>query len=100
MPRRRLQRSEVTLEALGHLPNLGMTRRHEIKVAADIDPHRRQKVLLKTYEAAPADFESLLSIQGVGAKRLRALAPTSELIGGKDGTPFPVDRATYDRPSK
>jgi hypothetical protein len=52
-------------------------------------------------------------LPGVGAKTLRALALTSELIygtkasfrdparfsfahGGKDGTPFPVDRAAYD----
>jgi hypothetical protein len=71
-------------------------------------------VLLKTYAAAPADFEALLTIEGVGAKTLRALALTSELVygvqashrdparyafahGGKDGTPFPVDRATYDK---
>ena len=50
---------------------------------------------------------------GVGAKALRALALTAELTygepasvrdpvsysfahGGKDGTPYPVDRATYD----
>ena len=50
----------------------------------------------------------------MGAKTLRALALTSELVygtrasvrdparfsfahGGKDGTPYPVDRATYDR---
>ena len=81
---------------------------------ADIDPKRLQKILLKTYEAAPANFEALLGMEGVGAKTLRALALTSELIygtkasvrdparysfahGGKDGTPFPVDRATYDK---
>src|SRR5204863_8620248 len=68
----------------------------------------------RTYESAPRDFESLLAIEGVGPKTLRALALTSELIygvqasrrdparysfahGGKDGTPFPVDRLTYDK---
>jgi hypothetical protein len=107
------QRPEVTLEALGHLPTLEMPRRHDVR-AADIDPAHLRKVLLKTYERVPADFETLLSIEGVGAKTLRALALTSELIygeraslrdparfsfahGGKDGTPYPVDRATYDR---
>ena len=81
--------------------------------SADIDPKHLAKVLLKTYEEAPKDFEALLCTPGVGAKTLRALALTSELIygdrasirdparfsfahGGKDGTPFPVDRATYD----
>ena len=107
------QSPHATLEALGHLPTLDMPRRHHVKTL-DIDPRRLQKVLLRTYEAAPADFEALLSIEGVGAKTLRALALTSELIygttasrrdparysfahGGKDGTPFPVDRETYDR---
>jgi Uncharacterized conserved protein len=90
-----------------------MPRRHEV-TAGDINPKYLAKVLLRTYERAPADFESLLSIEGVGAKTLRALALTSELIygtrashddparfsfahGGKDGTPYPVDRQTYDK---
>jgi hypothetical protein len=107
------QKPEVTLQAVSHLPLLDMPRRHHIGVD-DIDPRYLHRVLLRTYEKAPADFESLLSIEGVGAKTLRALALTSELIygtrasqrdparfafahGGKDGTPFPVDRATYDK---
>jgi uncharacterized protein len=73
-----------------------------------------EKILLKTYERAPEDFETLLGIEGVGPKTLRALALASELVhgtpatmcdparfsfahGGKDGTPFPVDRLTYDK---
>jgi hypothetical protein len=56
----------------------------------------------------------LAGIEGVGPRTLRALALTSELIygtpastrdparfafahGGKDGTPFPVDRRTYEQ---
>jgi hypothetical protein len=106
------EKPEVTLGALGHLPLLEMPRRHHVTVA-DIDPRYLEKVLLRTYEAKPADFAALLSIEGVGAKTLRALALTAELVygvqashrdparyafahGGKDGTPFPVDRATYD----
>lgn len=55
----------------------------------------------------------MLGIPGVGPKTIRALTLASELLhgtpaslrdparfafahGGKDGTPFPVDRATYD----
>ena len=107
------EKPEVTLGAMQHLPLLDMPRRHEV-AAIDIDPKYLQKILLRTYECAPADFESLLAIEGVGAKTLRALALTSELIygtsashrdparysfahGGKDGTPYPVDRATYDK---
>jgi hypothetical protein len=87
--------------------------RHPVR-PADIDPKRLHKTLLTTYERAPDDFESLLGIAGVGPKSLRALALVAELIhgarastrdparfafahGGKDGTPFPVDRGTYDQ---
>jgi hypothetical protein len=94
-------------------PTLEMPARHELTLA-DCDPRRLQTVLLSTYERAPADFQSLLGLEGVGARTLRALALVAEVIygtpastrdparfafahGGKDGTPFPVDRATYDR---
>jgi len=70
-------------------------------------------VLLAAYEAQPEDYTGLLAVRGVGAKGLRALALVAELTygepasvrdpvsfawahGGKDGTPFPVDRDTYD----
>jgi hypothetical protein len=99
------RKPEVTL--------LEMGRRHDVTLN-DINPKYLRKILLRTYERSPPDFESLLGIEGVGAKTLRALALTSELIygtrastqdparysfahGGKDGTPFPVDRATYDK---
>ena len=68
---------------------------------------------MSTWQSAPADFETLLAIKGVGPATLRALALVSELLygapassrdparfsfahGGKDGFPFPVDRRTYD----
>ncbi len=95
------------------LPELVMPRRHWVQ-QADISPAYLHKIMLKTYEQAPEDFQSLLGIAGVGAKTLRALALTAELIygtktsirdparfsfahGGKDGTPYPVDREGYDR---
>lgn len=98
---------------LSRRPELLMPRRHWVQ-RDDINPQYLHKILLKTYEAAPQDFASLLQIQGVGAKTLRALALTAELIygtktsirdparfsfahGGKDGTPFPVDRENYDK---
>ncbi|MFB6204537.1 MAG: DUF763 domain-containing protein [Candidatus Nanohaloarchaea archaeon] len=69
--------------------------------------------LQEAYEVQPADYEELLSVKGVGKKSLRALALISELVygsesswddpakysyahGGKDGTPYPVDREKYD----
>jgi hypothetical protein len=79
----------------------------------DVDTRYLSKILLQTYERAPEDFETLLGIEGVGPRTLRALSLASELIygtrastrdparfafahGGKDGIPFPVDRQTYD----
>lgn len=70
-------------------------------------------MLLTTYERQPHEYTDLLATPGVGAKALRALSLVAELTygepasvrdpvsfsfahGGKDGTPYPVDRATYD----
>jgi hypothetical protein len=87
--------------------------RHDVRLS-DIRPDRLRSVLLKTYERQPEDFEGLLGIRGVGPKTIRSLSLLSELLygkppscrdparfsfahGGKDGTPYPVDRKTYDR---
>ncbi len=102
------------LAELEHLPLLRMPARHPLLATADVDPKRLHQTLLLTYERAPADFESLLGTPGLGPKSLRALTLVAELIhgarastrdparfafahGGKDGTPFPVERATYDQ---
>lgn len=102
-----------TLRTIDRLPELVMPRRHTLELR-DVAPARLHRALLRTYEAAPADFRALLRVKGVGAKTLRALALVAELIygtpastrdparfafahGGKDGTPFPVDRDTYDQ---
>jgi hypothetical protein len=106
------QDPSVVLSALRNIPALTMPRRHAVLIA-DVNPQYLQKILLKTYERAPEDFETLLGMEGVGARTLRALALTAEVIygtpastrdparfsfahGGKDGFPFPVDRDTYD----
>jgi hypothetical protein len=95
------------------LPTLELPHRHPLFAAADIEPRHLRKVLLETYENSPEDFEALLGVQGLGPKTLRALALVAELVygtpvslrdparfafahGGKDGTPMPVDRSTYD----
>jgi hypothetical protein len=108
------QPPDVTLRALAKLPTLTMPARHALLPELDVAPRYLEKILLKTYERAPEDFETLLGIEGVGPKTLRALALASELVhgtpaslrdparfafahGGKDGTPFPVDKLTYDR---
>lgn len=72
-----------------------------------------EKILWKLCDEQPESYEKLLSTQGVGPKTIRALALVSEVIygakpsyedparysfahGGKDATPYPVDRKTYD----
>ena len=92
---------------------LEMPAGHAVDVRRDLDPKLVHTVLLRTYEAAPADFEALLALPGVGARSVRALALVAELVygapasvrdparfsfahGGKDGHPYPVDRQTYD----
>lgn len=73
-----------------------------------------EKILSKLTEAKPENYEALLATEGVGPKTIRALSLVSELIygakpsyedpsrysfafGGKDGTPYPVDRESYDK---
>ena len=113
-------RPETTIEAIeksaasGTVPELLLPKRHMLFPELDVDTRYLSKILLRTYERAPADFESLLGIEGVGPRTLRALALASEVIygtkastrdparfafahGGKDGIPFPVDRETYDK---
>ena len=93
---------------------LTMPRRHPVVVRHDVDPKRLATVLLGTYARGATNFEQVLGTPGVGAKSLRALSLIAELLygekastrdparfsfahGGKDGTPFPVDRKTYDQ---
>ncbi len=64
--------------------------------------------------AQPSNFERLLMTPGVGPKTIRAISLVAEIIygaqpsyedparytfahGGKDGTPYPVDRQIYDQ---
>lgn len=73
-----------------------------------------RKTISKVVVTQPNSFERLLMTPGVGGKTIRALSLVSEVIygakpsyedparysfsfGGKDGTPYPVDRDTYDK---
>ena len=80
----------------------------------DIDIGRAgMKVLERAYEIQPENYEELVSLKGMGPKKIRALALISELVygskpswrdpakfsfthGGKDGFPYPVHKTTYD----
>jgi len=78
------------------------------------DLRRLGKTILAAHLENPKDFEQLLALKGVGPKTIRALSLVSEIIygarpsyedparysfahGGKDSTPYPVDRSTYDQ---
>jgi hypothetical protein len=85
--------------------------RHEV---LPVDIGKKGMDALKiAYELQPESYEELISLKGMGPRRIRALALISELIygasaswedparfsfahGGKDGHPYPVDRETYD----
>ncbi|HLD88808.1 MAG TPA: DUF763 domain-containing protein, partial [Candidatus Nanoarchaeia archaeon] len=90
---------------------LMMPARHWIQ---EIDlTQKDREILNKAYELQPKNYEELISLKGMGAKKLRALALISDLVygseaswkdpvkysfshGGKDGTPFPVDKPVFD----
>lgn len=72
------------------------------------------KILYLLAERKPQNYQELLAQQGVGGRTIRALALVGEVIygaapsyedparysfahGGKDATPYPVDRKTYDQ---
>ncbi len=71
------------------------------------------EVIRRAYDIQPESYEELISLRGMGSKRIRALALISDLLygtepswqdpvkysfthGGKDGFPFPVQRRVYD----
>ena len=79
----------------------------------DIRSQNLKRILEKTYERRADNFETLLGIEGVGPRTIRALSLISELVygqpasfrdpvrfsfahGGKDGYPYPVNRKQYD----
>ena len=107
------EKPEKVAGELEKIAQLDLPDRHHV-LTADINPRNLRKILLKTYEEKPENFEALLGMEGVGAKTIRALALISDLVygakasvrdpvrysfahGGKDGYPYPVDRETYDR---
>jgi hypothetical protein len=81
------------------------------------DIKRLRKTIYKASFLEPKTIEDLLLIEGVGPRTIRAISLVGELIynkptskidparytfthGGKDGTPYFVDRKTYDETIK
>lgn len=73
-----------------------------------------EKILWKLCDKKPRSYEEVVATKGVGPKTVRALSLVSEVIygasasykdparysfahGGKDATPYPIDRKTYDK---
>jgi len=106
------EKPERLVKEIKRLQHLHLLSHHQVSLE-EIHPHRLQKIFPSTYERQPQNFEELLGMQGVGPKTIRALSLISELLygarpsfsdpvrfsfahGGKDGHPYPVDRAQYD----
>jgi len=106
------EKPEKLMGEFKKLKELSLSSRHSVSLA-DIRSRNLEKILLKTYERRPENFEELLGIEGVGPKTIRAISLISELIygksvsyrdpvrfsfahGGKDGHPYPVNRRQYD----
>jgi hypothetical protein len=88
--------------------------KHHPVVCEDFSQSRYlERILQKVCDERPENYERLLASKGIGPKTVRALALVGEVIygakpsyedparysfahGGKDATPYPVDKATYD----
>jgi hypothetical protein len=106
------EKPEKVIKEFKKVKELSLPSHHSVSFS-DIRPQNLEKILLRTYERRPDNFEKLIGIEGVGPKTIRALSLISELIygkpasyrdpvrfsfahGGKDGHPYPVDRKEYD----
>jgi hypothetical protein len=95
------------------LPHLQLPAHHEIR-PTDVVLRRLHGSLAAAANSCPAEFQDLLLVPGVGARTVQALAMVAEIVhgppcrfsdparfsfahGGKDGHPFPVPLAVYDR---
>lgn len=113
---RRARDTQVELVRAGPdrvLPHLHLPGHHDVR-RGDVIMRRLRGALMAAAERAPVDFADLLLTPGVGARTVEALALVAEVVhgapsrfsdparfsyahGGKDGHPFPVPVAVYDR---
>ncbi len=107
------QKPHLLISEVKKLQTLELPSSHQVLIK-DVHPDRLYQIFTRTYERQPQDFETLLGMEGVGPKTIRALALLSDLVygkkpsfrdpvrfsfahGGKDGHPYPVDRKGYDK---
>ncbi len=87
---------------------------HPVRIENYRNSKYLQRILQQLSEQKLSSYEEFVSRPGVGAKTVRALALVGEVLygakpsyrdparysfahGGKDATPYPVDRETYDQ---
>jgi hypothetical protein len=103
------EKSQMSLDS--YVNEFKMPRHHPV---LDMDLSDREfEVLKNAWELQPENYQELVSLEGMGPKKIRALALISDLVygsdpswkdpvkysfthGGKDGFPYPVDREVYD----
>jgi len=107
------QEPRVIDREIARVITMALPSRHWVDIKQDVNPAHLRKVLVSTYEASPQNFEQVLAVPGVGPKAVRALALVADVVygspasmrdparfsfahGGKDGHPYPVNRAVYD----
>lgn len=104
------KREKMTILSLSH----NEFKHHPVENEDFWDSPYLIKIFQKLAYLKPGNYEKLLATEGVGPKTIRALSLVSEIIygaapsyedparysfahGGKDATPYPVDRQTYDQ---
>ncbi|MEO0087706.1 MAG: DUF763 domain-containing protein [candidate division WOR-3 bacterium] len=103
---------EKNIKDLSYVLSLKLPKEHPV-IIEDFSLERLHKKLKKIYEEKPKDFLSLISLEGIGEKTIRALTLISHLVynenisfrdvrifsyahGGKDGHPYPIVRKDYE----
>lgn len=102
---------EKSQSLLTDYKEINMPKHHPV---LDMDMSEQEfKVLKRAWELQPQSYGELVSLRGIGPKKIRALALISDFVygappswkdpvkysfthGGKDGYPYPVDKNVYD----
>jgi hypothetical protein len=115
-----IARKEDSLSSQRRLPGFAEMELNDVEfhwhpvVNEKFDVKRLSKIIEKTHFLKPKNFNELAMTAGIGPKTIRALSLVAEIVygakpsyedparytfsvGGKDGTPYPVDRKTYDK---
>jgi len=78
------EQPEKVVAEITKMREMTLPAHHDLK-GAEVDPKRLHRILRKTYERQPEDFATLLGLEGVGARTLRALSLVGELVVWRTG---------------